>query len=71
MQHRYTQPEIMTNVQYILKACAPQLKAFGRTAATSMKSKEDLRISSEKRRDKAVLLVVAMGIWIVTLSPLG
>jgi hypothetical protein len=36
-----------------------------------MKSKEALRISSEKRRDKAVLLVVAMGIWIVSLSPLG
>jgi hypothetical protein len=36
-----------------------------------MKSKEALRISCEKRRDKAVLLVVAMGIWVVTLSPLG
>jgi hypothetical protein len=36
-----------------------------------MKSKEDLRISSEKRGNKAVLLVVAMGIWIVSLSPLG
>jgi len=45
--------------------------SFGRTAATSKKSKEDLRISSEKRRDKAVLLVVAMGIWVVSLSPLG
>jgi hypothetical protein len=32
-----------------------------------MKSKEDLRISSEKRRDKVVLLVVAMGSRIVSL----